>query len=599
MRRLPVLPVAVAIVSCALPSDQSTGFTVVLDSVPELFAGDTVQAAAHVIDGSGQVVGGIAIEFGSTDPTVASVTADGRVAAVSPGTLSVLAWAPGLESATQARTPAIVHGAIQIDSIRPSRVRYGSPLEIYGIGLDPSGAAVVSTGAVNAPILSFTPADPAHPEQHGVLTVVVVPPLGENSDEVTPIDVPVTVTNTRGVATRVASVVIEPRDLYEPNDTTPTDLGVISGPFEALGLAFDNWASDSPGYPVDWYRFTTTSPGDWTITLRSADAGQTEATADLIEGPLPVSVEEDGIDNFNVYWYIDRPSRRTIGTSSTCRGFAGFLDIEFDPPRPSRYGVGWAALEPQLSWTLENLPAGTHDLLVSSFFVLASPDAPGTLPPDGLFRSAFHTQRFNPAGPAIRYDLIIEPGIHAALPPDRFEGNDFCEDAPTLLSLTSTAFSDSVVQGLTIDAELDYDWFVVDARAPGRLYVTVESDDQNAKPIPLVLSATPGSGPSASRVDLEGFADGNGSFGSPQEFVSNRDFAPGVSLDSRSYYLEIAGELPRAYRLRFTWVPGSSMINGLFAGPRPTAKQKPRVLRHHAGLLGSRRADVGRKDRRF
>jgi hypothetical protein len=586
VRRLPLFPVAAAVLSCVLPSDQSTALTVALEPVPELFAGDTVQASAHVIDAGGHVVAGIAIEFGSTDPTVASVTSDGRVAAVSPGTVSILAWAPGLESAPQGRTPALVHGAIEIDSIRPSRVRYGDRLAIYGIGLDPSGAAVVNTGGLTAPILSFTPANPDHPEQSGVLAVAVVPPLGRNSDEVTPMDVPVTVTNTRGVATRVANVVIEQRDLYEPNDTTPTDLGVISGPFEAPGLAFDNWALDSPGYPVDWYRFTTTSPGDWTITLRSAEAGQTEATADLIEGPLPVTVEEDGINNFNVYWYVDQPSRRTIGTSSTCRGFAGFLDIEFDPPQPSRHGVGWNALEQQLSWTLENLPAGAHDLLVSSFFVRASPDAPGSSPPDGLFRSAFHAQRFNPADGSIRYDLIIEPGIHGTLPPDRFEGNDFCEDAPTLLSLSSTAFSDSVVDGLTADAELDYDWFVIDARTPGRLFVTVESDDQNAKGFPLILSATPESGQSASHIDLEGFSDGDGSFGSPQVLLSNRDFVPGVSLDVRHYYLEIVGGLPRAYRLRLSWVPGASATSGLPSTLRPTSSQPLR--RAPASLLQRR-----------
>jgi hypothetical protein len=181
-----------------------------------------------------------------------------------------------------------------------------------------------------------------------------------------------------------------------------------------------------------------------------------------------------------------------------------------------------------------------------------------------VFRSAFHAQRFNPAGTGtIRYDLLIEPGIHATLPPDRYEGNDFCEDAPTLLSLNSTAFSDSLVDGLTLDAELDYDWFVVDVHTPGRLYLTVESDDQNPKGSPLILSATSGAEQSASRIDLEGFSDGDGSFGSPQELLSNRDFAPGVALDPKPYYLQIAGGLLRTYRLRFSWVPGAAATSGL------------------------------------
>lgn len=589
MRRCALYPLLVTAISCMMPADQSTALRVELDPISDLIAGDTVQAVAHVIDVNGHVVAGVAIEFSSTDPTVAAVTTDGRVVAVSPGTVSILASAPGLESATPGRTSVLVQGAMEIDSIRPTSVRYGSRLHLYGIGLDPSGAAVVNTGGLTAPIASFTPSKPDHPERDGVLEVVVVPPLGSGSDEVTPTDVPVTVTTSRGVATRLASLVIEPRDIYEPNDTTPADLGVITGRFEALGLAFDA-APPIPGYPesfsfpVDWYRFTTTSRGDWTITLRTTDEVGTYATADLIDGPLAATLEEEGGLNFNMYWYIDRPSRRTIGTSGTCSGFAGI----FDPGGAwGNYGVGWTALKRQLSWTLEDLPAGTHDLVVGFFYVYTSAFAPGSSPPDSIFRSALQAQRLNFSAGGTRYDLLIEPGIHATLPPDRFEKNDFCEDAPTLLSLDSTAFADSVVNGLTLDAELDYDWFVVEAGTPGRLYVTVESDEPNAKSSPLLLSATLGLGQPASPIVAEGYSDSDGSFGSPQELVSSRDFARGVSLDTKSYYLEIAGGLPRSYRLRFSWAPGAPAPSQSLSHVGPAGRRGLRSLWHHPVYPGT------------
>lgn len=561
---LPLAGVVALSLSCVTPSDHSSDFRVIVEAIPNLFPGDTVQAVARVIDAGGGEVHGVAIVFGTSDQTVASVSPAGKVVATGTGTVGVLAWAPGLENAGLGRTEAAVHGAVEIDSVLPGRVRYGSQLLLYGVGLDPAGAAVVTTGVVTAPIKSYTPADPAHPERYGVLRIVVVPPLGQNSDEVTPIEVPITVTTTRGVATLTASMVIEPRDIYEPNDSVAADLGVISGRFEALGLAFDRLDPSTPSLPVDWYTFTTANRGDWTITLRSADAWRTYATADLINGPLAYT----GGTLFGssvALWYIDRPTLPTSGMTGACGGFASAILPLSDPQDPQftvygpflPFGPSWDVNWPQVRWVLEGLPAGSHHLLVGfAGGLYGEPLAPGTSLLEGILRSALTGFIYPIAGDPIRYDLIIEPGLHTDLPPDRFESNDFCEGAPTLLSLGPAAFADSIVDNLTIDAEFDWDWFVVDAQTPGRLYLTVESDHQGHNASPLLLSPSPGVGQPVTLMHTES----RGQFFEEQQFRSRRDGAPGIPLEARSYYVAIQPGNPRSYRLRLTWVPVAAAV---------------------------------------
>jgi hypothetical protein len=519
---------------------------VVIEPIASLFAGDTVQPVAHVLDPNGTEIRGVAIRFGTSDPTVASVTPAGQVFATGPGTVTITAWAPGLERASPGRTVTVVHGAIEIDSVLPQRVKYGSQLRIYGIGLDPSAAAAVNTGGLGAPIHSYSPVDPTHPERYGVLDVAVVPPLGKNSDEVNPIAVPITVTTTHGAASFTANLIIEPRDVYEPNDSVPFDLGVINGRFEAIGLAFDRLDPSRLSLGVDWYTFTTQNTGDWTITLKSVDAYQAQPSADFIEG----SVAYTGFNPFSI-WYTD--SLRTIGTNFNCGGFFGAIAPVFGVVYgPGLLGPQWSATHKEMRWTLENLPPGPHTLLLG-FRIPLFGSNPGV---DGRSGSEIYGFALDWASPPIRYDLTIESGIHADLPPDRFEGNDFCEDAPTLLSLDSTGFADSVVDDLTIDAELDNDWFVVEAHTPGRLYLSVESDNHERHASPLLLSPIPGVGQPVSALWAESYS----LWDEEQQLRSAQDNEPGVALDPKSYYLVIPPDIPRHYRMRFAWVPGAPAL---------------------------------------
>jgi hypothetical protein len=556
----------------------------VIEPIPDLFSNDTIQAVAHVLDQSGTEIRGVAITFRTSDPAVAGVTPDGKVFATGTGTVNLIARAPGLEHASLGQTATVVRGAIEIDSVLPRRVRYGSQLLIYGIGLDPTGAAAVNTGGLAAPIAYYTPADPDHPERYGVLQVVVVPPLGQNSDEVNPIEIPITVTTTRGAAALTAHVIIEPRDIYEPNDSVAFDLGVLSGPFVAHGLSFDKLDPSRPSLAVDWYTFTTVSRGDWTITLNGIDAWRTYPSVDFIEGFLVYT--DDNLYGYPVgEWYIDNPPLPTVGTSGGCNGFFGALYPHLDPQNPGAFPYGtqtvtttepaWSAKFSHMRWALEDLPAGTHTLLLSfNFGGFGSPFASGTSAVDGIFRSAFTAGIYEQSSAPIRYDLTIEPGIHTDLPPDRFEGNDFCGVAPTLLSLDSRAFADSVVDGLTIDAELDYDWFVVEAQTPGRLYLTVEPDDQDRHPSPLLLIPSPGVRQPVTRMTLVG---GDPLYLDRQELRSWTDAAPGVFLKTGAYYLLIQPGEPRSYRMRFAWVPGATVAS-ITVAPRSATTQVGSVL---------------------
>lgn len=564
-----------ALIGCVAPTDQSEQLRVVIEPIANLFAYDTVQALAHVVDQNGAEIRGVAITFGTSDRTLADVTPSGQVFSTGPGSVTITARAPGLRHAAPGQTVAVVHGAIEIDSVLPRRVRYGARLQIYGIGLDPVGAAVVNTGGLAAPIASYAPVDPAHPERYGALGVVVVPPLGQNSDEVNPIEVPVTVKTTHGAATFTTNLIIEPRDIYEPNDSVASDLGVISGRFDALGLAFDKLDLAQPSLPVDWYTFTTTTRGDWTITVKGADAWQVSPSADFVEGSLAYAEASPWGDPLPA-WYIDSPPLPTVGTNGSCDGFFGALPPYPDPQNlvSDAFGLelttsndgAWPARYSQMRWALEDLPAGTHTLLLgymTSFFrsggLHGLSIGSGTSVTDASFRSAF-VSSFAGSSPPIRYDLTIEPGIHTDLPPDRFEGNDFCGDAPTLLSLNTTSFTDSIVDGLTIDSELDYDWFVVEAQTPGRLYLTVEPGDQDQHFSPLLLTPTPGVRQAVQRMTLESSDDPLTHYES-QMLKSQRDYAPGVFLQTGVYYLLIRPGDPRTYRMRFGWAPGTSVAS--------------------------------------
>jgi hypothetical protein len=353
--------------------------------------------------------------WSSDDPTRATLTSKNNntsiATGVNSGIVQIRALATGFEGAAPASFSLRVSDPLEIDSMRPLVVRYGEKVTMYGVGVNNlffaslEGAALVpdtfsvSAGAGGIGQLSFWVPPPASSGQ----TVVLSP--GQI------------------VVARDTTIVL-PRDLYEPNDSTPSFIDLSTAPFPSVpevrfynpALAFENRIrADSLG--VDWYRFTGITAGrDLTFiflapTFKSAHLTFLGATVNHVD-----SVGAPG-------W--------TIGS-----GLYYCKDHEFKvEERPAD----------SLIVALRDVPAGPIDLI--SMFVVTG-----------------------------RYGIAVVDGYHTADPaigPDRLEENDNCEfadrnfaDPARRVDLTAP-FSES----LTIDNPHDIDW--IRFQVPGSVAQTV------------------------------------------------------------------------------------------------------------------------------
>jgi hypothetical protein len=552
---------AVLFAGCVVPTDRSADVAVELEAIGDLFASDTVFARARIVEADGSELPPTAIVFASTDPSVLSVNPDGRVVAAGPGTADVTARSRTLASAEAASVSVRVFAAVQVDSVRPASVRYGDVLRLFGVGLEPGGGgAAVRIDGQEAPIAGFTLADPDRPDGFGVLEVIVVPPvgLGAGVGGVATLEATVTVANGRGGANVTAPLTVEMRDRFEPNDTVAADLGVLSAAVEMKGLALDHLTAGERHVPVDWYTFTTTTPGDWTITLAGTEVWAGQPEMQLITGTDMLSFTEE---ERAVFWYVDDPGTQMAGSDAACRGFVGALAPGLD------FVGSWAASAwgnaPAVRLPVENLPAGTHHLIIGfggERALEAYPWGPGWS--GGAFQSVVQAGFRTPDvdREALRYDLRIEPGTVSPVAPDAYEGNDFCADAPTLLALGTTAIADSAFD-LSIDAEFDWDWFRVDGQTAGRLFLTVTSETMTRPPRVFVYHPSPGMDGPIDRMTTEAQT----TFG---VLRSDRDGLQGMPVDTLAYYVVVSpnagatvgpgqqGE-PGPYRLTFAWDPGA------------------------------------------
>ncbi len=239
-----------------------------------------------------------------------------------------------------------------------------------------------------------------------------------------------------GVFFSSESVTVTPRDIYEPNEASPTQIDLDApGPYASLpairllnpALAFEGIAR-TDSLDVDWYHFGTAQPDRaWTFFLSTPFGGGIPPT--LLSGP---AVFAGGVP-VPPAWSIGLGFSPNTGQYE-CRGTSIVV------PR---------AASDTLVVALRRLPAGGVDLI------------------------SYFQQRGVYALAVVQGYVTLDPSIL----PDRFEENDFCDfadsnfAAPSTRIDATTPFSDT----LTIDNPHDIDWYRFSVPGPPTQKVTIQT----------------------------------------------------------------------------------------------------------------------------
>ncbi len=415
---------------CILPTDRSDELEVELEILPTLFVRDTIDLRARLMGPGDEPVPNALITFSSDDPTVVSVSPSGQLIAVGVGTTTVRASAAAYEEAAVATRPAQVRGLLEVDSIRPLDVLYGQLVEIFGVGLHPDSLFSVTIGGADAPIAGFTPQDPNAPDKLGRLVVWVAPPSERQSD--------LTILGFKGGLVFSESLMVGQRDLYEPNDTIPTDLGTLPAPgFRNAGLAFESRVRAEDEFSADWYRFENEEAVDRTIIVLSQMVGA-ETFSVLVTDSL--AWDGDALDF-------------VVGSSAWGIGRGRYLCDGLPPTQPSGEPTTFAEIAfSSTIVSLIDLPAGSYDVFVP----------------------------FAPPGDPVAYELVVVPSHpsmldlepNAFLEPDAFEENDYCDVATPLENMDG--------QPLTIDVPHDIEWFRFSLAQTTQVSVSVTAEEDDA-----------------------------------------------------------------------------------------------------------------------
>src|SRR5918992_4265895 len=388
-------------------------FVTISSSSPVVLRGDQLELTAKLwtrTSPSDSVeVRNAELIWSTGDPTLATLTPKDNnttiATGVNSGTVEIRAVATGFEGAASASYALRVADPLEIDSIRPSTVRYGEKLTLYGVGVNTLFLASLEGSMLLPDTFSIA----SGVGGLGQFSFWVPPPAASGR---------VVVLNPTQIVTAPESTFVVAEDLFEPNTSAPRALDLTAPPFPSLpairfynpALAFEELPrGDSLG--VDWYRLTGATPGgDLTVILVAPSFKNAHLTF------LAASVNAaDSVSN--PAW--------TIGSGLYyCKDHA--FKVEQQP-------------SDSLIVALRNVPSGSMDLI--SLFGISG--RYGVAVVDGYLTS----------DPAIR--------------PDRLEENDNCEFAdrnfsdPAKQVNLAAPFSDS----LTIDNPHDVDWIRI--RVPG------------------------------------------------------------------------------------------------------------------------------------
>ncbi len=140
------LAAALAAVTCAFPTDKSNDLfvTVQTDSGRQVvLAGQKLLAHAYLWQRAGSdsaEVKNVVFRWTTDNDSLAIVKDQGfggaEVTGIASGTVTVSARAVAFEKSQTAYVPLRVSRPLEIDSVRPSLVRFGDTITVYGVGVD-------------------------------------------------------------------------------------------------------------------------------------------------------------------------------------------------------------------------------------------------------------------------------------------------------------------------------------------------------------------------------------------------------------------------------------------------------------------------------
>jgi len=486
-RAIPVVTLAAALaaVTCAFPTDKSNDVSVSIqtDSGRKVvLAGQKLLAHATLWQHAGTdsaEIKNVVFQWATDNDSLAIVKDQGyggaEVTGIASGNVTLSARAVSFEKSRTDYVPLRVSKPLEIDSVRPSLVRFGDTITVYGVGVDSIFIAFLGTttqfdfpfpGKIVTRTRDSTGFSTAKfwvtPVAHSTRLSFFGPGVFGDAPDTT---------------------YILPFDVLEPNDIAPRAINLEAAPLIASipalkffnpALAFEPLKRDEQG--VDWYRFSQTTPRDLTIILTAPDVRGTFSTF-LSDSLLfvPGSGTTPG-------QYFIGDSAWTLGPGShACKG------QPFSP----------AEAQPESTVVaLHGMPAGRlHALSIYS--------QPG------------------------RYGLAVFEG-YAADPRvgrDAHEEDDFC-DAADARGIAVILPAGSLRDTLTIDNAHDIDWirFRVSSLSTVTLKIApLTSVTSDPTDVDIYLLTVPGGGAS-STLDLLASSTDTGSVESMTSLLSPGDY---------------------------------------------------------------------------
>ncbi|MFI5234972.1 MAG: hypothetical protein ACHQXA_04620, partial [Gemmatimonadales bacterium] len=354
--------------------------------------------------------GGGAVEI---DPAPGGGNAN--IFGIARGSAYVTVEAPAYGGGTSASASIRVADQVELDSVQPHTVAWGGRVTLYGVRVgSPNDVSVRLSGTTLIPdTLSLIGATA------GIGSMSYFVPPGVQSG-------PLVVTGFGLITQDSTPITVAQYDLFEPNDSAPAIIQLDTArPYPAHPEVhfFDPaLAYEAPGsgdtITTDWYRFSSAaqSAQPWTFVLYSAAIPRrgvfgTNATT---SGGVPIFAGGGYGYDFDNHQLLEK-----------CRG----SDLKFAATN----------FPDSIALSLQSLPAGGID------FVEYTSGS-------GVYGLAVYQGYRAPAA-----------GSGPAITPDRFEDNDFCDQAdsnflnvPSLtIDLGVASFSDT----LTIDTPYEVDWY--------------------------------------------------------------------------------------------------------------------------------------------